>query len=155
MTYYYWRCFMKSAPVEDAMRAASTTFTAGWTAALLMVVPSFDLPLVLADGTASWPFAIFEDVFRDAVGAAVQGLYSSRCGYAVRTPAVAHPPCHVADGKFVLRNGQKLPDSRDVSGAWHNGGDYRRSTLSAAQAVIRTLSNGTTANTPGRSFVAC
>jgi len=93
----------------------------------------------LADGTASWPFTIGEEVYRDAIRAAIQGLYSSRCGYAVRTPEVAHPVCHQGDGKFVLLDGKQIPDSRDVSGAWHNGGDYRRSTVSAAQAVSRIL----------------
>ena len=93
----------------------------------------------LADGTVSWPFSIGHAVYRDAVRAAVQGLYASRCGYAVRDPAVAHPRCHAADGKFILLDGRKIPDARDVSGAWHNGGDYRRSTMSAAQAVSRIL----------------
>lgn len=93
----------------------------------------------LADGTASWPFAIGGEVYRDAIRAAIQGLYSGRCGYAVRTPAVAHPVCHQGDGKFVLLDGKQIPDPRDVSGAWHNGGDYRRSTMSAAQAVSRIL----------------
>jgi endoglucanase len=93
----------------------------------------------LPDGTVSWPFAIGQEVYRHALRAAITGLYASRCGHAVREPSVAHPPCHKNDGQFILQNGKKIPDARDVKGAWHNGGDYRRSTMSAAQAISRIL----------------
>jgi len=93
----------------------------------------------LPDGTVSWPFAIGDQPYREVLWAALTGLYASRCGHAVRETAVAHPPCHTKDGQFVLQDGRKIPDARDVTGAWHNGGDYRRSTMSASQTVSRIL----------------
>jgi endoglucanase len=95
--------------------------------------------LRLPDGTVSWPFKIDRQVYVEALHTAIVGLYASRCGYAVREPSIAHPPCHTQDGQFILQDGRKIPDARDVKGAWHNGGDYRRSTMSAAQTVSRIL----------------
>ena len=93
----------------------------------------------LANGTVSNEFPIGDRVLEDMYCHAIHGLYLSRCGYAVRDDRVGHPACHLSDGGYRIENGKKIPDPRDVTGAWHNGGDYRRSTLSAAQAVTRLL----------------
>lgn len=93
----------------------------------------------LEDGTRSWPFRIGEDVHEFVLHNALRGLYVSRCGCAVIDESVGHPPCHMRDGAFLFIDGVDVPDGRDVSGAWHNGGDYCRSTMSAAQTVSRLL----------------
>jgi endoglucanase len=93
----------------------------------------------LEDGTSSWPFRIGGDVYAPLLQMALRGLYVSRCGCAVVDEAVGHPPCHQAAGSQMLLDGKTVPSGREVSGAWHNGGDYRRSTMSAAQTISRLL----------------
>ena len=90
-------------------------------------------------GDRSWPFRIGNDIYQPLLQAALRGLYVSRCGYAVKDDAVGHPPCHMRDGAFMLVGGKKIADGRDATGGWHNGGDYWRSTMSAAQTVSRLL----------------
>ncbi len=93
----------------------------------------------LDDGARSWPFRVGEDVYEFVLRKALRGLYVSRCGCTVIDESVGHPPCHMRDGAFLLIDGVDVPDGRDVSGAWHDGGDYWRSTMSAAQTVSRLM----------------
>lgn len=93
----------------------------------------------LSDGTRSWPVKIGDEAYVPLLQTALHGLYLSRCGYAVRDEVVGHPPCHLRDGAIMVIDDQRVPDGRDASGAWHNGADYNRSTMSAAQAVSRML----------------
>ncbi len=93
----------------------------------------------LSDGSTSGEFPIGRNVLENLYRHAIHGLYLSRCGYPVTDDRVGHPACHLRDGGHRIEGGRPIPDARHVSGAWHNGGDYRRSTLSAAQAVSRLL----------------
>ncbi len=66
----------------------------------------------------SYPFTVDPDILkRKTVGPAAEFYYYQRCGCAV--PGW-HGPCHMDDGR--------LPDGthRDVSGAWHDAGDYNK-----------------------------
>ncbi len=97
----------------------------------------------LDDGAVSDAFTISGEVYDEVFRTAVRGLYVTRCTYAVRDTVVSHGVCHANAGGAVveIRGGQTtyLPDDREVAGGWHNGGDYRRSTISAAQAIHRML----------------
>jgi endoglucanase len=103
----------------------------------------------LDNGQQSKTFAISSDLYNEVFKTAVRGLYVTRCTYAVRDEFVEHGVCHEHAGKFVFdiinKDNLKDPvnftaDDRDVAGGWHNGGDYRRSTISAAQAINSMLS---------------
>lgn len=100
----------------------------------------------------SYEFTIGNDVYDDAFDAAVKMLYLQRCG--VELPEeyagdFAHPICH--DGEAVYY-GELLTSGRppeepdvpqmpvkvvgiDVSGGWHDAGDYGRYVVSGAKAV--------------------
>ncbi len=93
----------------------------------------------LTDGTHSYPFQVDDGIYTKLMQTALRGLYVSRCGYSVIDNAVGHPPCHMHDGEFMILNGEQIPDGRDATGGWHDGGDYYRSTMSAAQVVCRLL----------------
>lgn len=93
----------------------------------------------LPQGETPSPFVIGRHVYEDLYRHAIHALYLSRCGYAVVDERVGHPACHLTDGGKVIEGNIKIDDARDVQGAWHNGGDYRRSTLSAAQTINRLL----------------
>ena len=115
----------------------------------------------LDTGSESVSFDVGNESYLDLYRAAIRGLHVSRCGQAVEDLIVGHPICHaettgfrldgIDNGPNGVSNGEpagsskfrkfkKFRDNRDVKGGWHNGGDYRRSTLSASLAISRILS---------------
>lgn len=94
---------------------------------------------VVVGGKRSYPFRIHDNVYDSLYTAATRGLYVSRCGQEVHDDYVPHGVCHAETVPKRKEGGSLVDDDRDVTGGWHNGGDYRRSTLSAFQAVNRIL----------------
>ena len=89
--------------------------------------------IVSADGHESPVFAIGDDVYAGLLRAATKMLFLQRCG--VETDAAfagdyAHPACHTALAK-VYDTGEQI----DVSGGWHDAGDYGRYVVSGAKAA--------------------
>ena len=86
-----------------------------------------------ADGTRSPAFRIAEDVYEELLRAAVRMLTLQRCGSELEEDiggAFAHPVCHATEA-LVLGTDEKI----DVSGGWHDAGDYGRYTVSGAKAA--------------------
>ena len=86
-----------------------------------------------ADGTRSPAFVIAEDVYGELLRAAVRMLTLQRCGTALDESIggdFAHPECHV-EKALILGTDEKI----DVSGGWHDAGDYGRYTVSGAKAA--------------------
>ncbi len=86
----------------------------------------------------SYPFVISEDPYSDVWTEAVKMLTRHRCG--VETdPAVvgekwAHPACHTTEATVY-----GTTEKKDVSGGWHDAGDYGRYVVSAAKTVMDLL----------------
>jgi endoglucanase len=95
---------------------------------------------IVVENYLSHPFKVSHNKYQELLCIALRGIYASRCSYEVRDEHVPHPKCHLAAGQQLLVEDSLISDRRDVTGGWHNGGDYRRSTLSHAQAVNRMLS---------------
>ncbi len=92
---------------------------------------------VEAEGLASPDFAIGEDVYGELFRASVKMLYLQRCGVALdeeHAGRYAHPECH-ADLATVYGTDEKI----DVSGGWHDAGDYGRYVVSGAKTVADLL----------------
>jgi len=89
--------------------------------------------LVSADGHESPAFAVGEDVYADLLRGAARMLYFQRCGVET-APAIAdvwaHPACHTA-----LATVYGADEQIDVSGGWHDAGDYGRYVVSGAKAA--------------------
>ncbi len=86
-----------------------------------------------ADGTCSPAFVIAEDVYDELLRAAVRMLTLQRCGTALDESIggdFAHPECHI-EKALILGTDEKI----DVSGGWHDAGDYGRYTVSGAKAA--------------------
>ena len=83
----------------------------------------------------SYEFTIGDDVYDEAFDAAVRMLYLQRCGVELTEEYAgdfAHPVCH--DGGAVV-HGSASSSTVDVSGGWHDAGDYGRYVVSGAKAV--------------------
>lgn len=78
----------------------------------------------------SYSFTIAQDVYNDLITDMVRMMYLQRCGTALDKKYAgifAHIPCHT-DMAFLY--GTNV--GRDVSGGWHDAGDYGRYTVAAA-----------------------
>lgn len=82
----------------------------------------------------SYPFEISDSVYDKMLDESVKMLYLQRCGCAVEGGAFSHPACHTSMATVYGTN-QKI----DVSGGWHDAGDYGRYIVPAAKAVADLL----------------
>lgn len=106
----------------------------------------FDFTSITEEGTyhveagdqVSPSFKIAKDVYEDAFKAAVKMLYYQRCGSELTEDLAgdfAHPVCH-ADEAVLYEDKSK---SLDVSGGWHDAGDYGRYSVAGAKAAADLL----------------
>ena len=83
---------------------------------------------------ASYTFKIADDVYKDLYKDVVLMLYRQRCGVAT-DKAIAgedfvHEACHTGEATIFGTSRKK-----DVSGGWHDAGDYGRYVVSGAKTV--------------------
>ena len=85
---------------------------------------------------ASYPFAVAEKPYAACLNALVDAFYYQRCGGEVdeRCGVHAHPACHTGLAR-VYGNQERM----EVSGGWHDAGDYGRYIVPAAKAVADLL----------------
>ena len=87
----------------------------------------------VSNGDESYPFEIADDVYDGLLMDAFKMLYMHRCGIEIPESdagAFAHPVCH--DTKAVLYG---TNETKDVSGGWHDAGDYGRYVVSGVQTI--------------------
>lgn len=87
----------------------------------------------------SYEFEIGENVYAQAFDAAVKMLYLQRCGMELTEEYAGefkHPVCH-SDKAVIF--GDDSGKTVDVSGGWHDAGDYGRYVVPGAKAVADIL----------------
>lgn len=92
---------------------------------------------VVANECESYPFAIGETVYEELLRDLVRMFYLQRCGTELTDEYAedfAHPECHT--GKAVIYGTDK---KIDVSGGWHDAGDYGRYVVAGSKAVMDLL----------------
>ncbi len=82
----------------------------------------------------SYEFSIGDDVYSNLVDDSVRMLYLQRCGIAVKDSKFSHVACHT-DQATIYGTNNKI----DVSGGWHDAGDYGRYVVPGAKAVADIL----------------
>lgn len=93
--------------------------------------------VVTGKGEESYVFSIGDGVYKDALKDIVKMLYLQRCGMELNGDTAgdfAHPICHNTEAT-VYGTGKKI----DVSGGWHDAGDYGRYVVSGAKTVADLL----------------
>ena len=107
---------------------------------------AFDFTEVNDEGTyhvesgeaVSPSFKIGKDVYEDAFKASIKMLYYQRCGTELTAKYAgdfAHPVCHNEEAVLYEDRTKKL----DVSGGWHDAGDYGRYSVAGAKAAADLL----------------
>ena len=82
----------------------------------------------------SYTFEISDDVYHSALDDSVRMLYLQRCGTEVKDTAFGHKACHNALAT-IYGTSEKI----DVSGGWHDAGDYGRYIVTGAKTVADLL----------------
>ncbi|MBR1822839.1 MAG: glycoside hydrolase family 9 protein [Ruminococcus sp.] len=82
----------------------------------------------------SYTFEIGDKVYTNLIDDSVRMLYLQRCGVKVEDSEFGHAACHT-DMATVYGTNNKI----DVSGGWHDAGDYGRYVVPAAKAVADLL----------------
>lgn len=128
-------CATGKAVYEGDVAAASINKSTGRNEA------RFDFSSVTAPGTykivagdkESFEFKIGADVYDEAFKASLRMFYLQRCGMELTSDLAgdyAHPACHT-EKATVFGTSEKI----DVSGGWHDAGDYGRYVVSGAKAA--------------------
>ena len=85
------------------------------------------------DGGQSYEFSIADGIYEDALIDTIRMLYLQRCGIALPEELAgdfAHSACHTEEAKIYGGEGVL-----EVSGGWHDAGDYGRYTGPGAKAA--------------------
>lgn len=93
--------------------------------------------ITAANSGESYEFAIADDVYKDILADTIKMLYLQRCGSELdkeHAGDFAHKACHTH--KAIIY-GTKT--AKDVSGGWHDAGDYGRYVVPGAKAVADLL----------------
>ena len=85
---------------------------------------------------SSWPFPVTAKPYHACLNALVDMFYYQRCGGEVdeRAGVHAHPACHTGLARVYGSD-----ENMEVSGGWHDAGDYGRYIVPAAKAVADLL----------------
>ncbi len=78
----------------------------------------------------SYTFEISENPYGNLVDDTVKMLYLQRCGTEIEDETFGHKECHNTDAVIYGTD-----EKRDVSGGWHDAGDYGRYVVAGAKAV--------------------
>ena len=82
----------------------------------------------------SYPFKIAADVYAPLVPLSLKFFQAQRCG---DEPVSGHTACHLQDG--VIRGGNRAGQVLDVSGGWHDAGDYIKFSITSGYATYLLL----------------
>ena len=82
----------------------------------------------------SYAFTIGEDVYNGLLDDTVRMLYLQRCGTKIEDDTFGHAACH-----NTLATVYHTSDKIDVSGGWHDAGDYGRYVVPGAKSVADLL----------------
>lgn len=82
----------------------------------------------------SHSFKIAEQVYKELLNDSIRMLYLQRCGVSVQDAVFGHPACHTSRATVYGSN-----NTIDVSGGWHDAGDYGRYVVPAAKTIADLL----------------
>ena len=71
----------------------------------------------------STKFKIAENLYNSVVDSLITFYRIQRCGY---TSPIGHDICHIADATSIIENGIEINKRIDLTGGWHDAGDYTK-----------------------------
>ena len=89
---------------------------------------------VCVSATRSYPFVVGVNPYADLRAALLEMFNYQKCGVDLECGLWSHPACHTAPATVYGTD-----EKKDVSGGWHDAGDYGRYAVPAAKAVADLL----------------
>ena len=89
---------------------------------------------VVCGDDSSFEFEINDNVYDELLNDVVRFMYMQRCGVEITNELggkFAHPVCHNTEALIYGTN-----EKKDVSGGWHDAGDYGRYVVTGAQTAM-------------------
>lgn len=84
----------------------------------------------------SFSFKISRYIFNGVADSLLQFFRVQRCGF---TDPELHKVCHIADATSLIEGNKKIAQSFDVTGGWHDAGDYVKFLNTTAYATYMLL----------------
>lgn len=78
---------------------------------------------IVINDRSSVPFEISNTLYNTLIPTLLDFYKVQRCGY---TEPGMHDVCHIADATSIIENGQVVEKQHDVTGGWHDAGDYTK-----------------------------
>lgn len=72
-------------------------------------------------GNRSGTFAVQSNIFRGLADSLLTFFKVQRCGY---TNPLLHSTCHIADATSIIDGKNRIDKKADLTGGWHDAGDY-------------------------------
>lgn len=99
-----------------------------------------DYYILAGDKERSFPFTISKNIYHALQRDSLRCLYFQRCGIELTKEYAgkfAHRPCHTKEAILYDDFAKKIPDPTkyEVSGGWHDAGDFGRYTTAASVTV--------------------
>jgi len=85
---------------------------------------------------SSYSFRIGENIYNGLADSLLQFFRVQRCGY---TDPFLHKVCHISDATSIIDGKQTIAKTIDVTGGWHDAGDYVKSLNTTAVATYLLL----------------
>ncbi|MEG8945523.1 glycoside hydrolase family 9 protein [Rosettibacter firmus] len=76
---------------------------------------------ILVNKVKSYTFKIGKDIYKDVTLSLLEFFKVQRCGY---TNPLLHDVCHIADATSIIDGKNVINKNIDVTGGWHDAGDY-------------------------------
>lgn len=96
----------------------------------------FGVYRIKAADASSFRFSVGNRIYNVAVGELLKFYGIQRCGY---TNPDGHEICHIADATSIIENGKSIQKTIDVTGGWHDAGDYTKFLNTTAYTVYTLL----------------
>ena len=90
--------------------------------------------ITCGDLDKSYTFTVSENPYQKMLDDSVRMLYLQRCGVEIEDKDFSHPECHTS-----LATIYQTTEKIDVSGGWHDAGDYGRYVVPGAKTVADLL----------------
>lgn len=88
---------------------------------------------------SSFDFIIDNEPYKGLRRGLLEFYHYQKCGVKLDCGLWSHSACHTSPAFVINKNGQKTGETKDVSGGWHDAGDYGRYIVPAVQTVAQLL----------------
>ena len=118
-----------------------------WCPASLEAVRAADFTAVTLPGEyrveagewRSYPFLVDDNPYGGLRKAILDFFRFQKCGAGLNAGVWSHAACHTSAAFVIDEDGKKTGVEKDVSGGWHDAGDYGRYIVPAAQTAAQLL----------------